>query len=137
MDTVTKEKHSQIMAAIKSQWTKPEERVYDGLLDRHLLPDVHEDSLPGKPDFVFAKQRLAVFVEGCFWHKCPKHYRKPKSNKQFWLTKIINNVRRDERNRRKLRTKGFAVIRIWECATRGSRLENALGRVERVLAVSG
>lgn len=136
MDTVSKEKRSYIMSRIKSKWTSPEKRVYDGLLDRNLVPTIHQDGLPGKPDFVFWKERLAIMVEGCFWHGCPKHYKKPKTNKQFWFNKLVNNVRRDNRNRRKLRVEGFGVVRIWECATRRKTLDVSLNRVERMLAVA-
>jgi len=133
MDMFSKEKRSAIMSKIKSKWTKPEKRVYQGMKDRGLDPAVHEDQLPGKPDFVFMRRRIAIMVEGCFWHGCPKHYKKPKSNKQFWFKKIDDNIRRDVKNRRKLRLQGFGVIRIWECATIGHKLDMSLNRVERML----
>ena len=134
MDIVSKSKRREIMQAIKSKWTGPEKRVYQALKDEGLEPAVHEDDLPGKPDFVFLKQRLAVMVEGCFWHACPRHYKMPKTNKRFWKNKIVNNVRRDSRNRRKLRIQGFGVIRIWECVTRGKKLDESIWRVARMLA---
>jgi len=70
--------------------------------------------LPGKPDFVFPKLKLAVFVDGCFWHGCPKHGTRPKQNAKFWRDKITGNKARDRRVNRLLRKRGWTVVRIWE-----------------------
>ena len=74
----------------------------------------HVKKIPGKPDFIFPKQKIAVFVDGCFWHGCPKCYKKPKTNKKFWKEKIEGNIKRDKKNRAKLRREGWKVLRIWE-----------------------
>lgn len=74
--------------------------------------------LPGKPDFVFPKQRLAVFVDGCFWHGCPKHATWPKTRAAFWKAKIEGNRSRDRRVNRALRQRGWVVVRVWEHALR-------------------
>lgn len=68
----------------------------------------------GKPDFVFPKLKLAVFVDGCFWHGCPKHATWPKHNAGFWRKKIAANRSRDRRVNRTLRDRGWRVVRIWE-----------------------
>ena len=73
------------------------------------------NSIPGKPDFVFRKERLVVFVDGCFWHGCPTCYIKPKQNAEFWENKIGGNIRRDRKVSRQLRTDGWSVCRVWEC----------------------
>jgi len=70
--------------------------------------------LPGKPDFFFKKQQIAVFVDGCFWHGCPKCGHYPKTRTKFWKTKILRNKERDKINRQKLRKNGIKVINIWE-----------------------
>ena len=70
--------------------------------------------LPGKPDFAFTKQMLAVFVDGCFWHGCPKCYTRPKTNQEFWDKKRQENTARDSRVTRELRERGWKVVRIWE-----------------------
>lgn len=70
--------------------------------------------LPGKPDFVFQKEHVAVFVDGCFWHGCPKHLRTPKSNQAYWRRKIAMNRMRDVRVNRVLRKGGWHVLRVWE-----------------------
>ena len=68
----------------------------------------------GKPDFVFPRKRVAVFVDGCFWHCCPKHGRVPKSNRGFWRAKLAKNKARDAVVNRELRRRGWMVVRIWE-----------------------
>jgi DNA mismatch endonuclease, patch repair protein len=70
--------------------------------------------LPGTPDFAFPKQRLAVFVDGCFWHGCPKHATFPATRRKFWLSKFADNKARDGRVNLELRLLGWRVIRIWE-----------------------
>jgi DNA mismatch endonuclease (patch repair protein) len=68
----------------------------------------------GTPDFCFRKQRVVVFVDGCFWHGCPKCYTRPKTNRKFWDTKVATNKRRDRRVNNELKAGGWKVIRIWE-----------------------
>lgn len=76
--------------------------------------------LTGKPDFVFRKQRVAVFVDGCFWHGCPKHGTKPASNRAFWRKKFAANKARDQRVSRELRRQGWCILRIWEHSLKNS-----------------
>jgi len=68
----------------------------------------------GNPDFVFAQAKIAVFVDGCFWHGCPNHCRMPKTNREYWENKIEKNKRRDRKVTRVLRSEDWNVIRIWE-----------------------
>lgn len=69
-----------------------------------------------RPDFIFPKFRLAVFVDGCFWHGCPRHATTPKNNRRFWQKKLSANKRRDALVTRTLRRNGWRVVRLWECA---------------------
>lgn len=69
----------------------------------------------GRPDFVWRKARVAVFVDGCFWHSCPKHSRIPKSRQEFWVPKLARNRDRDSVVNRTLKKAGWTVIRFWEC----------------------
>jgi DNA mismatch endonuclease (patch repair protein) len=71
--------------------------------------------IPGRPDFAFRKQKVAVFVDGCFWHGCPRCFRLPKQNRTFWKAKIEGNRRRDRSVNGRLRRLGWKVIRIREC----------------------
>ena len=88
-------------------------------------------ALFGKPDFTFRAQRVAVFVDGCFWHGCPKHGTRPRHNRAFWQRKLSGNRARDRKVNRALRAQGWRVVRIWEHDLRnGARL---LGRLRRAL----
>ncbi|HOX58137.1 MAG TPA: very short patch repair endonuclease [Candidatus Paceibacterota bacterium] len=87
----------------------------------------------GSPDFAFPKARLAVFVDGCFWHGCPKCYRAPASNVPYWRQKIERNRKRDLRVKGELRKRGWTVMRFWECQLRKAgritnRIRTALGK---------
>jgi len=93
------------------------------------------ESLPGSPDFVWRRERVALFVDGCFWHGCPRHGHTPRSRIAYWAAKLARNAKRDRRISRELRAAGWAVLRVWECALRpldrgrtASRIARALGR---------
>lgn len=70
---------------------------------------------PGHPDFCWPSYKVAVFVDGCFWHGCPRCYSTPKSNRAFWRAKVVANKLRDRRVSAQLRGSGWTVVRIWEC----------------------
>lgn len=88
----------------------------------------------GKPDFVFPKNRLAVFVDGCFWHGCKRNCRPAPSNNEFWRKKIEANIRRDRLVTRELRKKGWTVLRIWEHELRSQR-DAPIRRIMRCLSI--
>lgn len=90
--------------------------------------------LLGKPDFIFRRERVVVFVDGCFWHGCPKCYKRPSSNQKFWDTKFANNRKRDRLVSRELRREGWTVIRIWQHQLGNSA--RVAGRVSRALSDS-
>ena len=93
-------------------------------------------ALPGKPDFAFPKQKVAVFVDGCFWHGCPKCYARPKTNRKFWDKKREDNMARDKRVSRQLRQRGWRVIRIWQHSLKKSP-DACLNRIRRSLVAAG
>lgn len=92
--------------------------------------------LPGKPDFVFRAQKVALFVDGCFWHGCPRHRRTPKSRLDFWTVKLARNAQRDRAVTRALRASGWTVLRVWECALARSRAGRTVARIVRALAAT-
>lgn len=87
-----------------------------------------------RPDFVFHRERVAVFVDGCFWHGCPCHGTQPRQNRKFWREKIARNQARDALTTRGLRKNGWRVLRIWECALTVKRRPATLRRLVRALA---
>lgn len=84
-----------------------------------------KSKLPGKPDLVFPKYRVVVFIDGCFWHKCPDHFVQPKTRASFWQNKIEANVERDHKNSETLKSQGWRVIRIWEHEIKSSLADSA------------
>ena len=88
-----------------------------------------EQSVKTKPDIIIADCRVAVFVDGCFWHGCPKHGTWPKANRHWWRNKIKENIRRDSRNRRALRRAGWTIIRAWE----HEKADHAVRRILRIV----
>lgn len=120
MDIFTRQKRSEVMAAVRSKGNRSTELVLAKALRRHGVTGWRrhlEIGLgPGntRPDFVFMKQRVAVFVDGCFWHCCPVHGTKPASRIDFWLPKLEKNRRRDRRVSAALRRQGWTVVRVWE-----------------------
>jgi DNA mismatch endonuclease (patch repair protein) len=107
---------SRIMSAIRGKSNKTTERALRMALVRCGLRGwvLHPPAIEGKPDFYFPKAALAVFVDGCFWHGCPKCGHTPNTNRLFWATKIERNKERDRTNSRKLKNQGVSVIRLWE-----------------------
>ena len=94
-----------------------------------------EPSLRCRADIVFPRQKTCVFMDGCFWHGCPKHFRTPATNSEWWDEKIEDNRRRDRRKRRRLRSAGWCVIRVWEHDIRSDSLPGMAARI--VSAVRG
>ena len=72
-----------------------------------------KNNLPGKPDVYFPKRKITIFIDGCFWHKCPKCYKEPKSNKSYWIPKIERNIERDKEVAAKLKKLGYTIVRFW------------------------
>ena len=126
---MSKEKRSALMSRIKGRDTKPELIVARALNRHGLRPKRHDNRLPGRPDFVFVRAKVAVFVDGDFWHgwRFPawEHKLTP-----FWHEKIAANKARDQRINRKLRKAGWTVIRVWEHQIQRD-LEGCIERIVR------
>ena len=119
IDTVSKERRSEIMSRIRSSGMKPEmivRRMTHAMGYRYRL---HYKKLPGTPDLVFPIRRKAIFVHGCFWHQhsdpACKKARMPKSNRDYWVSKFERNVVRDAESQSSLVEMGWSVLVIWEC----------------------
>ncbi len=125
---------SELMSRIPSAGNKTTERRLAKLLRTHGLKGWRRNyPLRGKPDFVWRCERLAVFVDGCFWHShaCGRNL-EPKRNKRLWLEKLLRTQGRDRRNNRYLRAVGWRVLRIWECNL-ARRSETCLQRIKAAL----
>jgi len=113
-DRLSKEKRSKIMSAIRSKDTKVEWILRSALWKEGLRYRLHKKGLPGRPDIVFPKEKVAVFVDGDFWHGHNWKKLRPKLKNQFWIDKIKRNRKRDKQNTLKLESLGWKVIRVWE-----------------------
>ena len=113
MDIKSPEERSKNMAAIRSRDTKPELLLRKKLFKKGLRYRI-TNKLPGKPDIIFPQLKIAVFVDGCFWHGCPEHGSWPRANGEWWREKIIANRSRDDRTNGELIRNGWLPLRIWE-----------------------
>jgi DNA mismatch endonuclease (patch repair protein) len=105
---------SQNMARIRSSNTKPEVKLRRALWNKGLRYRVNYLIEGIKPDLVFTKARLAIFIDGCQWHGCPEHYVRPRTRPEFWGKKLFINVERDVRQTKVLQEAGWHVYRVWE-----------------------
>lgn len=108
-DNLTKEQRSYCMSQIKRSHTKPEL-----ILKKFLKGFKHNPKgIFGNPDFINWKKKTVVFLDGCFWHMCPIHYKEPKTNKKYWIPKLLKNVIRDKEADIAYKNAGWKVLRIW------------------------
>ncbi len=133
-DVFSKAKRSEVMSRIRGRGNRDTELAFVALMKTHRITGwrrhvaIRLDPLSGhtvdaftkrctnkvRPDFVFPARRLAVFIDGCFWHGCPKHSTQPRSNKAFWEKKLSSNKQRDQLVSRGLKRRGWTVLRVWE-----------------------
>jgi len=131
MDTLTPEQRKLCMQRNKGRDTLPEVHLRSALWRLGLRFRIGHN-LAGTPDIVFPRARLAVFIDGCFWHKCRKHSHMPKSNVGYWKKKFQGNKERDSRVNRKLKRQGWRVLRVWEHEV-ASELEFLSRSIKRAL----
>ena len=136
-DVLTSEQRRLNMSRIRGRNTKPERLLRSALHAKGLRFRLHRRDLPGSPDIVFVSQKVAVFVDGCFWHGCPEHGVMPMTNELFWSHKIETNRQRDAKVTSELRALGWRVVRIWEHELKKDRprvvrsIERIIRRAER------
>jgi DNA mismatch endonuclease (patch repair protein) len=136
-DVFTVEKRSAVMARIRGRGNRDTELRFLAILRRCRITGWRRNwPLFGRPDFVFPQARVAVFIDGCFWHVCPRHYNAPAQNAEFWRRKRDVNRRRDRLVTRTLQARGWLVLRIWEHALSETDAR-ILWRLRRALARDG
>jgi DNA mismatch endonuclease (patch repair protein) len=122
---------SEQMSRVRTKHTKSEMLLRRALWSLGLRYRLHP-SLPGKPDCVFVRKRVAIFVDGCFWHGCPIHYIPPRKNAEFWKSKIEKNLLRDMKVNAELEASGWNVLRFWEHEI-DADVENCVRRIVAAL----
>lgn len=132
-DIVSQKQRSALMAKVKSTGNRSTEGRVEAALKQSNIRGwkKHPRNIPGRPDFYFHASKLVVFVDGCFWHACPRCGRLPASNAEYWIAKIDSNRRRDNRIRVQLRARGIRVMRIWEHELKRTTW---VGRLARAIA---
>ena len=114
VDTVSKKVRSRIMSRIRPKDTKPELILRKALFARGLRFRLNYRVAGYRVDIAFPSRKLAIFVDGCFWHGCPKCFKAPKSNKKYWNWKIKANVERDRRIDIEIKKAGWKIVHVWE-----------------------
>ena len=133
-DTLNAAQRSELMSRVRSRGNRATELRLISLLREHRITGWRRGApLPGKPDFVFRAEKVAVFVDGCFWHGCPRHGRIPKTRVTFWTAKLARNAARDREVSRAMRAAGWKVLRVWECALTRERKERTAERIVHAL----
>ncbi len=105
---------SEQMSRIRGKNTEPERLLRAALWERGLRYRIHAETPVGRPDVVFPKAKVAVFIDGCQWHGCPDHYVFPRTRRDFWGAKLAENVARDRRQTLALEAQDWRVVRAWE-----------------------
>lgn len=131
MDRIDPATRSRNMARIRSRGNYTTEKRLRAYLMRSRISgwELHCTDLAGSPDFVFTGRRLVVFVDGCFWHGCPKCGHVPRSNTKYWSNKLERNQDRDKRITAELRASGWTVLRLWEHEIKSSP-DQAIRRIK-------
>jgi len=133
-DVVSGDKRSQMMAGIRGKNTSPEMKLRRGLHGLGFRFTLHRRDIPGAPDLVFSSKRAVIFAHGCFWHQHGCHlFKWPRTREEFWRKKIGENATRDQGVVTELKSRGWRVALVWECALKG-RTKRDLDEVLRACA---
>ena len=130
-DVMTPEQRSRCMSRIRGKNTGPEMLLRKALWSRGLRYRIHY-KITGSPDIVFPGKKIAIFVDGCFWHGCPEHGSRPKKNSEFWEKKISKNRSRDQKVTKELSASGWHVLRFWEHEIKND-LDSVIQKIDSVL----
>lgn len=131
-DNLTPEQRHKNMTHIKSTNTKIEKDITNALWNLGYRFRKNVKGLPGKPDIAIKKYKVVIFLDSCFWHKCPKHFKKPKSNLEYWEPKIKRNVERDAEINRYYQNKNWHILRIWEHEVKKD-FDNTLAKISKFI----
>lgn len=131
-DFLTPAQRSGVMSRVRGRGNSATELRLIQIFRHHKITGWRRNlPLFGKPDFVFPAIRIALFVDGCFWHRCPKHASWPSTNQAFWRKKLEGNVTRDRLVNQTLRVKGWKVVRVWQHELATGNLPRLVARLDR------
>lgn len=135
-DVFSSKKRSAIMSKVRSRGNERTEIALVRLFREHGITGWrrHQSHIFGTPDFAFQKQRVAIFVDGCFWHSCPIHGSLPVAHRKFWTDKLARNKRRDAIVNKTLRMSGWRILRLWQHELRTQSQKTCVKKILRVLS---
>ena len=131
-DVLSPEQRKLNMSRIRGKNTGPEVKLRKLLYARGIRGYRIHYNISGKPDLVFVKMKIAIFIDGCFWHMCPVCFQEPETRKEFWMKKIKSNVERDNKINEQLLNEGWTIIRFWEHDVRKNP-EQIIGKISLLL----
>ncbi|MCH7574281.1 MAG: very short patch repair endonuclease [Candidatus Marinimicrobia bacterium] len=132
MDNLTVEQRRKNMRNIRSKNTQPERIVFQELRKRDLYFTKHVANVPGKPDIVFKRKKVAIFIDSDFWHGNPSRFQMPRTNTDYWEKKISSNKKRDRRVTSELVGRGWLVVRLWEYEVRHN-IDECMRTIEKAI----
>jgi DNA mismatch endonuclease (patch repair protein) len=137
-DFFSPQQRSELMSRVRGRGNvSTEKKVVEILRQSGITGWRRHLPLPGRPDFTFPKQRVCIFVHGCFWHDCPRCRKRSKTRPEYWLEKIDTNRKRDRRVLRQLQAKGYRAIVVWECTLRRKYPKAAISQLLQGLQRAG
>lgn len=132
-DNLTKEQRHKNMTNIRSTNTKIEKDVTKALWNLGYRFRKNVKTLPGKPDIAIQKYKIVIFLDSCFWHKCPEHFKKPKSNLEYWEPKIKRNIERDSQINQYYKDHNWHILRIWEHEIKKTNFQNTIEKIKNFI----
>lgn len=132
-DNLTKEQRHKNMTNIRSTNTKIEKDVTKALWNLGYRFRKNVKTLPGKPDIAIQKYKIVIFLDSCFWHKCPEHFKKPKSNLEYWEPKIKRNIERDSQINQYYKDNNWHILRIWEHEIKKTNFQNTIEKIKNFI----
>ena len=132
-DNLTKEQRHKNMTNIRSTNTRIEKDVTKALWNLGYRFRKNVKTLPGKPDIAIQKYKIVIFLDSCFWHKCPEHFKKPKSNLEYWEPKIKRNIERDAEINQYYKDNNWHILRIWEHEIKKNNFQNTIEKIKNFI----
>ena len=132
-DNLTIEQRHKNMTNIRSTNTKIEKDVTKALWNLGYRFRKNVKTLPGKPDIAIQKYKIVIFLDSCFWHKCPEHFKKPKSNLEYWEPKIKRNIASDDAINQYYKDNNWHILRIWEHEIKKTNFQNTIEKIKNFI----
>ena len=132
-DNLTKEQRHKNMTNIRSTNTRIEKDVTKALWNFGYRFRKNVKTLPGKPDIAIQKYKIVKFLDSCFWHKCPEHFKKPKSNLEYWEPKIKRKIERDAQINQYYKDNNWHILRIWEHEIKKTNFQNTIEKIKNFI----